>query len=169
MGATLISMMASLVAAAALFLGGGAVAGATPTPTPLPELMLETLDGAAVLGSAEFPTHGKWLIVYVQSSCRPCDTLLNSVKIKDDPPVPANMVIVVGGDANEARAIRNRVPDLAGAHWYTDHPHNAWGALNMTGVPMVFGVKDRTIQWSLKGMPPAGGNLRSILGSWVTE
>jgi hypothetical protein len=167
MSAIRISMVASLAAAAALFLGGGAVGASAPTP--LPDLLLETLDGAAVHGNAEFPTHGKWLIVYVQSSCRPCDTLLNSVKIKDDPSVPANMVVVVGGGASEARAIRNQMPDLAGAHWYTDHPHNAWGALNIAGVPMVFGVKDRTIQWSLTGVPPRGGNLKSILGSWVTE
>jgi hypothetical protein len=80
------------------------------------------------------------------------------------------MVIIAGGvDRAVASATRAKLRDLADAQWYTDQPGTAWAALKMSGVPMVFGVRDKTIEWSLSGVLPSDAQVKSILASWAAE
>jgi hypothetical protein len=137
--------------------------------TPLPDLALMNLEGTALKGQTELPS-GKWLLVYVQPNCRPCDRLLNLVKQDENPGLASRMVIVAGGvDRATAAAARDKLRDLADARWYTDQSGKASAALKMSGVPMVFGVRDKMIEWRLSGVLPADSKVKSILASWVAE
>jgi len=136
---------------------------------PLPEFELTKLDGTVIHSSAELPSEGKWLLVYVQANCRPCDRLLDLVKQDEHPELPWKMVIVAGGDRASANGIRDKRADLADAQWYADPSRQAWWALRMSGAPMVFGVRDKTIQWSLSGILKSDNDVKSILASWAAE
>lgn len=135
----------------------------------LPDFALTRLDGTVVQSSAEFPAEGKWLLVYVQANCRPCDRLLSLVKQDDHPELPFRMVIIAGGGLDTASGMRDKRTDLAGAQWYADESREAWASLHMAGAPMVFGVRDKTIQWSLSGMLKSDNDVKSILASWAAE
>ena len=52
------------------------------------------------------------------------------------------------------------------AAWYADPDGAARRALRLTGVPVVLGLRDRSIQWTLSGGVADHRTLRSILGSW---
>jgi hypothetical protein len=95
---------------------------------------------------------------------------LSLVKNDAHPELPPRMVIIAGGfDGPGATVERGKFKDLADAQWFTDRPGKAWVALKMSGVPMVFGVRDQAIEWSLSGVLPSDAQVRSILASWVAE
>jgi hypothetical protein len=167
MGQARLRIVVFAVAAAAL--AGVLGVGATQ-PVPLPEFEVAQLDGTPVQSHTGLPSSGKWLIVYVQPNCRPCDRLLNLVKMDAHPELPPRMVIIAGGlEGPGATVERSKFKDLADAQWYTDRPGKAWVALKMSGAPMVFGVRDKAIEWSLSGVLPSDEHVRSILASWVAE
>jgi hypothetical protein len=137
-------------------------------PVPLPKFALKTLDGVSVQSASALPAEGKWLLVYVQANCRPCDRLLSLVKTNEHPEIPPKMIIVVSRVGSEAAAgMRAKYANLADATWYIDDPGDAWTALKMTGVPMVFAVQGKTVRWSLSGVLPSEDRVKSILASWV--
>ena len=157
----------TLMALIGLFMG--AAAHAANTSTPLADFELTKLDGTVIHSSAELPSDGKWLLVYVQANCRPCDRLLNLVKQDEHPELPWKMVIIAGGARAVASGMRQKRADLDGAQWYADESRQAWVSLRMSGAPMVFGVRDKTIQWSLSGVLKSDGDVKSILASWAAE
>ena len=161
-----IVVFAAAVAAAL----AGAVAVRASQPVPLPEFEIAQLDGTPVQSQSGLPSSGKWLIVYVRPNCAPCDRLLNLIKKDAHPGLPSKMVVIAGGlDGLAATEARARFKELADAQWYTDRPGKAWVALKVFGVPMVFGVRDRTIEWSLSGVLPSDAQVKSILASWAAE
>ena len=164
------------IALAALAAGAARAQGrAAPFDSPLAQgrllsdFPLTRLDGTVVRSGAALPGEGKWLLVYVQANCRPCDRLLSLVKQDDHPELPLRMVIVTGGARDTASGMRDKRVDLAAAQWYADETREAWTALHMAGAPMVFGVRDQTIQWSLSGMLKSDSDVKSILASWAAE
>jgi len=145
------------IALAALAAGAARAQGrAAPFDSPLAQgrllsdFPLTRLDGTVVRSGAALPGEGKWLLVYVQANCR-------------------RMVIVTGGARDTASGMRDKRVDLAAAQWYADESREAWTALHMAGAPMVFGVRDQTIQWSLSGMLKSDSDVKSILASWAAE
>ena len=142
---------------------------AAATLMPLPDFELTRLDGQVIRSSAEMPGDGKWLLIYVQRNCRPCDRLLNLVKQDEHPELVWRMVIINGGARAGATAMRDKRADIADAQWYADESRKAWTALRMTGAPVVFGVRDKTIQWSLSGMLKSDAEVKSVLSSWASE
>jgi hypothetical protein len=47
-----------------------------------------------------------------------------------------------------------------------DAAHEAYGALGLGGVPVILGVRGRTIEWTLAGVLADPGALESILTTW---
>src|SRR5262245_12376492 len=140
----------------------------TAAPIPFPDVELTRLDGVVIRSTGEIPAEGKWLVVYVQPNCRPCDALLRLVKEPQHPGLPPRMIVIVGGvGAAEAGRMRQMMVDLAGASWYADPARGMGSALQLTGAPMIFGVRDLTIDWSLSGGLPSPGDVTSILTGWV--
>ena len=147
----------------------GGAARAQGRAEPLPDFALTRLDGTVVRSGTELPGEGKWLLVYVQANCRPCDRLLSLVKHDEHPALPFRMVIIAGGAREGVSGMRDKRGDLANALWYADESREAWTSLHMSGTPMVFGVRDKTIQWSLSGMLKSDSDVKSILASWAAE
>jgi len=161
--------LAFAAAALTAALSGGAALGARQ-PIALPDFELTGLDGEPIGSRSGLPSTGKWLIVVVQPNCRPCDTLLRVVKQEEHPQLPPRMVIIAGNtDGAGVTRMRDTLTDLAGAHWYADPSRKASISLKVSGVPMVFGVRNTTIEWSLSGGLPSDAQVKSILASWAAE
>src|SRR5687768_534340 len=63
---------------------------------PLPAFPVVALDGNEI-ASDTLTSEGKWLLVYVQPRCAPCDTLLRAIDAGHEPGVAGRMIVVVGG------------------------------------------------------------------------
>jgi hypothetical protein len=134
---------------------------------PLPDFELTTLDGRSIR-TQELASNGKWLLIYVQPNCRPCDVLLKLITEPEFSALAGRLVIVVGGaSADEAGAMAGRFPGLAGAAWYADPPKTASVQMKATGAPVAFGVLQATIVWNLNGVLPESVRMKSILKSWI--
>jgi len=137
---------------------------------PLPDFTVAALDGSSVT-SADVVLKGRWLLVYVQTSCAPCDALfrlIDSAAATDPPPSPSHMVIVVGGvDGPTAAKLASNFSDLAGATWYADPSLALRQALDVSLAPVVFGLRDNRLDWSILGVQPDARSVKSALTSWV--
>jgi hypothetical protein len=146
---------------ALVVLASGAAGGAEPRP--LPALSLLTLEGATADRAAVVKA-GHWLLVYVRPQSGPSRTLLAALaKARAGSPAAA---IVVGSDEAGAKALAGDFPDLQPASWYADPRGEALKALALGGVPMVLGMNDDSVQWSLAGVAPDRKTLPSVLSSW---
>lgn len=134
---------------------------------PLPAFTLTDLNGQPV-ASETLPTAGKWLLIYVQPKCDSCDALLRTIDVRDQPGLPSRMAIVVGrADAAAAAAQAARFPDLSAAHWYAGRDRSASEALKVVSAPMVFGVRDDRLEWSVAGIVPDLDGVKSALITWA--
>ncbi len=154
------------VLAAGLLLAG-ARADATPR-RPLPAFDLTTLDGRLVR-SDHLLRPGKWLLVYVQANCFPCDALLDLFEEPQASALTANVVIVAGAAADQVNRMAEGVRHLPREAWYVDATGEAFARLQLAGVPVVVALRHDTIEWTLSGLLPASGELRSILTTWLTN
>ena len=137
-------------------------------PVPVPRFGLKAVDGSVVASDTVLPTDGRWLVAYVQANCRACERLMTSIG-KADPEFPLKLVVIVDGSAAAANELQKRFPDLSDATFYLDADHAAWTALKITGVPMLFGVQDRTIRWTLSGVLASDDQVKAIISGWGVE
>lgn len=151
---------------AALSLGASAMA---TEQMPLPEAPLTAVDGRSMT-TAQLVRPGKWLLIYIQPNCPPCETLLRLVKKSEHPSMPSRLAIVVG--ATRPAALRQgaaQFPDLDGAGWYADPNRGVLAPLELTGAPVVLGLNRDVIEWRLSGVLSNADEVKSILASWVEK
>ncbi len=141
----------------------GADAGA-----PLPAFQVATLDGVAT-GSDRLPRQGRWLLVYVQPGCFPCESLVELFKPDQPTTLPQKVVVVVGGTVTDARDLFAKFPDLAQASWYADTLNEAFRSLQLQGAPVMLGLRHDVIEWDVIGVPADSRTMRSIVNSWLQE
>jgi hypothetical protein len=150
---------------AALLVWVAAAPCASAANRPLPELQILTLDGAA-LPPGSLTHSGHWLLVYVLPQSASCRSLLQQL----DPIAGAgagNVALIVGGDATQARALTGSFSGLAKATLYLDPTHQGLRDLGLAGVPVVLGMKDAAIEWTLGGALSDPKKLESILKTWL--
>jgi hypothetical protein len=135
-------------------------------PVPLPDFQLTSADGLTVKSSA-LPAQGNWLIIYVQPRNQFSDNLLKLLKRDQYPTLEQHAVIIVGGSVDDLKSTQSRFPDLAQATWYADSDKSAFGLLKLHGAPMVLGIKQKNIAWSLSGVLSDVNVARSILNTWL--
>jgi hypothetical protein len=135
-------------------------------PVPLPDIQLTSADGAAVKSSA-LPTTGNWVIIYIQPRNQFSDNLLRLLKKDQYPTLAQHTVIIVGGSVDDLKTAQARFPELASATWYADTNRSAFTLMKLTGAPMILGIKQRTIAWSLSGILADVNVAKSILNTWV--
>jgi hypothetical protein len=135
----------------------------------LPALNFSAAEGLSAATDG-LPSEGRWLLVYVQPGCRPCEAVLSLVKGEEAPEVVQRMVVIVGGLAAGALdGFRARYPDLAGATWQADPDRSAARALRLSGIPVVLGVDERTIAWTLSGAIDETAKAKLILSDWIED
>jgi hypothetical protein len=140
---------------------------ATEAPGPLPDFELKTLDKRPVR-SQRLPTKGRWLLVYVEAACVPCEDVFRAFD-REQPlsDLPQKVVVVVGGKtAEEVKRMAARFPWLPADCWYADPSREAGAALKAHGVPRVYGVSGDRVEWSLGGTLADHKKLQSILLAW---
>jgi hypothetical protein len=135
-------------------------------PVPLPDIQLTAADGSTVKSSA-LPTTGNWLLIYIQPRNQFSDNLLRLLKKDQYPTLAAHAVIIVGGSTDDLKTAQARFPDLASATWYADTNRSAFSLMQLTGTPMILGIKQRTISWSLSGILSDVNVAKSILNTWL--
>jgi hypothetical protein len=135
-------------------------------PVPLPDIQLTAADGSTVKSSA-LPTTGNWLIIYIQPRNQFSDNLLRLLKKDQYPTLAAHAVIIIGGSTDDLKTAQSRFPDLASATWYADTNRSAFNLMKLTGAPMILGIKERTISWSLSGVLADVNVAKSILNTWL--
>src|SRR5438270_1882028 len=140
--------------------------GLAVEPVPLPDIQLTSADGSAVKSSA-LPTTGNWLIIYIQPRNQFSDNLLRLLKKDLYPTLAAHAVIIVGGTTDDLKTAQSRFPDLGTATWYADTNRSAFTLMKLTGAPMILGIKQRTIAWSLSGVLSDVNVAKSILNTWL--
>jgi len=134
---------------------------------PLPAFNLTTLDGRAVSSQA-LVRAGNWLLVTVRPGCPPCDTLLRTI----DPAtaMPAHTTVVITGvDVATAARLAGGFSDVAGITWFADPGGSMKDVLPVAAAPVVFGMRESTIEWSLAGIVPDATSMRTALASWIAR
>jgi hypothetical protein len=137
-------------------------------PVPMPDFQLITLDGQTIK-SSDLPAAGSWLLIYVQPTSHYCDQLLKTFTKDRYPSLPASAVFIVNGSADDAKNMKAKYPDLASASWYADPGKAAFAQLKLHGVPVMLGIRDSKIQWTLNGILPDDKTMQSILTSWIQK
>jgi hypothetical protein len=157
--------------ASALLLGLGAAAVEAIEQKPLPAFNVLGADGTAV-SSSQLPVSNQWLLIYVVPGCRSCDLLLRALKSWQSAQLLQQTIIVVG--APTAAAAQQYIqgvlpPDVGAVQWYADVQAEAWTALQLTGTPVLVGVRKGTIQWAISGVLNDPGALESVVKTWVGQ
>ena len=152
------------VTAAAVLLAAASI-GSPADVRKLPSLSLTTLDGA-VVAQETLARPGQWLLVYLLPQSAACRALVGQLE-----PLAtsggARIVVIAGPDAAQAKALVQAHPALASATVFLDPSNVSFQAMGLKGVPMVFGMRDTTIQWTLGGTLSDARKLESILGTWL--
>jgi hypothetical protein len=135
---------------------------------PLPSLDLFAADGSRT-ETARLPiASGKWIFIYVRPHHRASDELLTRLSGPRYAGVPQRTVIVLAGvKADGLAAFQAKYPALAGAVWYVDPVKMTGAALKLSSAPIILGVDDHDVRWTLNGLPYNVAWTRSLLRSWV--
>jgi hypothetical protein len=153
----------ALLLAVLLALGASARAAG-----PLPSLDLFAADGSQIQVAQLSVASGKWIFVYVRPHHRASEELLTRLSDQRYAGVPQRTVIVLAGvKADGLAAFRAKHRELAGALWYVDPVKMTGAALKLSSAPIILGVDDHDVRWTLNGLPHDVAWTRSLLTSWV--
>jgi hypothetical protein len=110
---------------------------------------------------------GRWLLIYLQQGCAACDTLVQLLA-DEHASLEGRIAIVIGGvNAADAAKLAGNFPTLAAARWYADQSNALARALPAAGVPVVYGLRENMVEWSLNGVVPDAASYKTTLLSWV--
>jgi hypothetical protein len=137
-------------------------------PVPLPDLLLTSINNLPIK-TADLPSKGNWVLVYVQPKSQFSDNLLKLFKREQYPGLEQHAIIVVGGSIDDLKSVKSKYAELDQATWYADTNKSAFTQLKLHGVPVVLGVKQQTIEWSLNGVLSDINVAKSIVNSWIQQ
>jgi hypothetical protein len=142
---------------------------ANPLPMPMPDFQVARSDGTTI-STTQIPQSGKWFVIYTKQNCASCDRFLRIFSKTEIPDLPSHMVIVVSGAPTDKLGdYAGKFRDLAEALWYADPSERGMSPLQIKGMPVIFGVHDNTLAWSIMGVPSGDtARLKAILKSWIT-
>jgi hypothetical protein len=137
-------------------------------PVPLPDLQLTSADNKPIRNT-DLPSKGNWLLIYVQPKSQFSDNLLRLFKREQYPSLEQHAIIVVGGTLDDLKAVKAKYAELDQAAWYADTTKAAFTQLKLHGVPVVLGIKQQTMAWSLNGVLSDINVAKSIVNSWIQQ
>jgi hypothetical protein len=136
---------------------------------PMPAFSVtRAADGGAV-ASSDLIAAPQYVLMYLAPGCRPCDSLL---ALASDPQVAqfaSRAVILVRADAKRAGdyVAQGIAPNAASVTWYADADDQAFKALRLTGTPVLIGVRQGRIIWSISGVLNDASTVQSVVRTWV--
>src|SRR4029077_19279903 len=137
-------------------------------PVAIPELQLTSIDNQPIKTS-DLPSKGNWVLIYVQPKSQFSDNLLRLLKREQYPGLEQHAIIIVGGTVDDLKAVKAKFAELDHATWYADTTKGAFTQLKLHGVPVVLGVKQQTIEWSLNGVLSDVNVAKSIVNTWIQQ
>jgi hypothetical protein len=145
-------------------------AAASAQDRALPDFLVRHPDGHEV-ASAVMSAQPKWLLVYLTPDCRPCNTFLRALPKWQSPGLAVRLVLVIAGPRTEAKAWLDKVlpADMEAPTWYADPERAAAKALELTGAPVLVGVRNGILEWELGGVLNDPAALESVVRSWVED
>jgi hypothetical protein len=156
----------TFIVLAAVLLAGAA---ASAQDRPLPEFLVQHPDGHEI-ASVVMSAQAKWLLIYVKPDCRPCNSLLRAMPKWNTTALPSRVVLVVAGPRTEARAwIEKMLPSDLQLTWYADPERVAATALELSGAPVLIGVRNGAVEWQVGGVLNDPAALESVVRSWVED
>jgi hypothetical protein len=160
--------LCSQLAVASLLAAIGVPAAATEE-RPMPAFSVMGADGS-VVDSGQLSTMPQYVLMYVAPNCRPCDRLLGLIATEHSPEFTSRIVVLVRGDAKAASDyLAPQIPTDAGRlTWYADASELALQTLRLTGTPVLIGVRQGRVIWSVSGVLNDASTVESIVRSWVT-
>jgi hypothetical protein len=136
-------------------------------PAPFPDFKIINSAGQSVSSNTIAPGD-KWLLVYIRPQCGPCRAVLNMLNGNELPGAPGKSVIILGGaSVDDMRSMAAAFPNLPSGQWYADPQRNAYLQLALQGAPVVVGLQQNTIRWTLAGVNPDAEKFKSALRSWI--
>lgn len=123
------------------------------------------------VASSVMSAQPKWLLVYVTPDCRPCNALMRSLPKWQSVELMVRVVLVVAGKYADAKAWieKSLPPEMHTLTWYVDPDRRAAKALELTGAPVLIGVRDGQLEWQLGGVLGNPAALESVVRSWVED
>ena len=136
--------------------------------SPLPAFTVLSPDGAAVT-SKQLTTAQRWVLLYVAPGCAPCSDLAGAAGTWQPPGQPARIVVVIRGDVTESATLVERTHPRGkiAVPWFADAADEAWQALKLSGVPILIGVEDNVIKWSIAGVLNDPKMVDSVVRTWL--
>lgn len=147
-------------------------ASAAADRRPLPAFSVVTPAGAPVASSQVSGT-GRWLLIYVKPHCVPCDRLLTALDTWGVlQQAGAARVVVVVADSPESLEARVRplMPTSGQAvQLYADAAGQAAAALGVTRAPVLVGVEDGLVDWTVAGVLNDPKTVETVVRQWLTR
>jgi hypothetical protein len=135
---------------------------------PLPAFSVLAPGGGAV-ASPQLSPAPQWVLLYVTPGQRPCDDLLETLAGWQLP--PARIVVIARASLTDARTYVERASPAVPAPvtWYADANDAAWQALQVRSTPMLMGVRDGALQWTISGVLNDPSMVEPVIRSWVRQ
>ena len=123
------------------------------------------------VASSVMSVQPKWLLVYVSPDCRPCNALMRALPKWQTAELMVRAVLVVAGKQPDAKAWieKSLPPEMHTLTWYVDPDRRAAKALELTGAPVLIGVRNGQLEWQLGGVLNNPAALESVVRSWVED
>jgi|SRR5579864_408155 len=142
--------------------------GAPARAAVLPRLELIAPDRSVTNVTQLSIASGKWIFIYVHANHSASEELLRRLSKTQYAGVPQRTVIVLGGvGADGLASFTARHPQLAAALWYADPVKKTRAVLKLSGTPIILGVDNQEITWSLNGLPRDDRWTQSMFTTWV--
>lgn len=135
---------------------------------PLPTFSVLAPGGAAVSSVQLSPTP-QWVLVYLTPGQKSSDDLVKALAGWQLP--PARIVVIARASLTDARAYVERASPAGPAPvaWYADTTDAAWHALQVRSTPMLSGVRDGALQWTISGVLNDPAMVEPVIRSWVRQ
>ena len=79
------------------------------------------------------------------------------------------MIVLIRGAVTDAAAYVEKNPPRKGATvtWFADAGDEAWQALELTGTPVLIGIEDGEMKWTIAGVLNDPKMVDSVVRTWL--
>lgn len=138
---------------------------------PLPAFSVVTPAGVPTV-STQLGGSGRWLLIYVKPHCVSCDRLLTALDTWGVLQQGAARVVVVVADSPESLEARVR-PLMAtsgqAVQLYADATAQAAAALGVGRAPLLIGVEDGLVDWTVAGVLNDPHAVETVVRNWLAR
>lgn len=133
-----------------------------------PAIDLLREDGRAAVSDRQIRS-GAWIVLYVAPECASCEAVLAAADAMQGAHPRARLLVVVAAEPSAMSRAFRRYPHLSDATWLADPTNALARELRLPPAPVVLGLRDRLIEWSVEGVLTETAQLQTIMTSWLSR